>query len=739
MNTTELLAPAGSFASLKAALAAGADAVYTGGQLFGARAYAENLSGEELTEAIDLVHLAGKKLYLTVNTLLKEKELQESLYDYLLPVYRAGLDGVLVQDFGVLRFVRREFPDLPVHASTQMAVTGPAGAEFLESLGVSRLVAARELSLKELAYIRGRTSMELEAFVHGALCYSYSGQCLMSSMIVGRSGNRGRCAQPCRLPYEVWEKEKRLNGKNTAYPLNTKDMCTVELLPDILRAGVMSLKIEGRMKKPEYTAGVVEIYRKYLDEYLGRREYYDRYPDRYQVAEKDKKRLFQLFNRDGFNQSYFLARNGREMMALKNVKLTEKRQTEKPEPEKNAEVSEEKIPAEGILELIPGHAARFAVTAGGYSAVAEGAEVQPAKNRPLTEERARIQMEKTGNSSFFFKKLEIRMGGDVFVPVQVLNELRREGLAAAREKMLSGWRRTPPGNRGQISLPQPVQRQEAGKSGELRVLTERPEQLDSLARLSGISGYYLPITLFRPGQWREEFRKTAEKLTSAGKKVYLALPYILRKDGKSEFAEKLEGLEEEGISGILVRNLESFGILRKMNLQRLAILDAGMYTFNSQSLQFWRENGIQGDTAPWELNRRELRERDNRFSELILYGRTPMMLSSQCLKKNLDRCTGRGDLLTLRDRKGMRFPVQCVCSCCCNIIYNSLPTSLESEWEEIRSLGFRSYRLNFTVESGREAAETAERFLAVLGGEKPAEPLGNGREYTKGHFRRGVE
>ena len=198
-------------------------------------------------------------------------------------------------------------------------------------------------------------------------------------------------------------------------------------------------------------------------------------------------------------------------------------------------------------------------------------------------------------------------------------------------------------------------------------------------------------------------------------------------------------MEEEGISGILVRNLESFGILRKMNLQRLAILDAGMYTFNSQSLQFWRENGIQGDTAPWELNRRELRERDNRFSELILYGRTPMMLSSQCLKKNLDRCTGRGDLLTLRDRKGMRFPVQCVCSCCCNIIYNSLPTSLESEWEEIRSLGFRSYRLNFTVESGREAAETAERFLAVLGGEKPAEPLGNGREYTKGHFRRGVE
>ena len=245
MRQAELLAPAGSFEALRAALGAGADAVYTGGSLFGARAYADNLDEKRLLEAIDEVHLAGKKLYLTVNTLLKENELEQKLYRYLLPYYRAGLDGVLVQDFGVLSFIRKEFPDLPVHASTQMAVTGPAGARFLEQQGVRRLVAARELSLAELKEIHETTGMELEAFVHGALCYCYSGQCLMSSLIGGRSGNRGRCAQPCRLPYEVWENGRRLNGKDTAYPLNTKDMCTVELIPQILGAGVFSLKIEG--------------------------------------------------------------------------------------------------------------------------------------------------------------------------------------------------------------------------------------------------------------------------------------------------------------------------------------------------------------------------------------------------------------------------------------------------------------------------------------------------------------
>ena len=264
-NKVELLAPAGSYEAFEAALGAGADAVYLGGPDFGARAYAKNFTQEEVIRAIRTAHLHGRKLYLTVNTLLKNRELQEKLYASLKPAYEEGLDAVIVQDMGVLRFIRRVFPDLPIHASTQMAVTGPEGMKFLESLGVTRVVPARELSLEELNIMHSESSIEIETFIHGALCYSISGQCLMSSILGGRSGNRGRCAQPCRLPYQIKEKQSRFSGDRELCPLSLKDICTLDILPEILDAGVISLKIEGRMKQPEYTAAVTGIYRKYLD------------------------------------------------------------------------------------------------------------------------------------------------------------------------------------------------------------------------------------------------------------------------------------------------------------------------------------------------------------------------------------------------------------------------------------------------------------------------------------------
>lgn len=313
---TEVLAPAGSYESLVAAINAGADAVYLGGEKFGARAYADNFPTEVLFQAIDFAHLHKKKIYLTVNTLLKEDELREQLYPYLLPLYEAGLDAVIVQDLGVLSFIREVFPDLPVHASTQMAVTGPKGAKLLEEMGVARIVPARELSLKELQAIRIRTKLEIETFVHGALCYCYSGQCLFSSMIGGRSGNRGRCAQPCRMPYEVSGadrvsgKSKRMNGKQDSYALSPKDICTLSILPDIIEAGVDSLKIEGRMKKPEYTAIVTAMYRKYVDLYRkeGRKGYH--------VEEEDIRKLADIYNRGGFSEGYYKKRNGKELLSL---------------------------------------------------------------------------------------------------------------------------------------------------------------------------------------------------------------------------------------------------------------------------------------------------------------------------------------------------------------------------------------------------------------------------------------
>ena len=270
----ELLAPAGSYESMTAAFAAGADAVYIGGSRFGARAYADNLDQDRMCQAIDYAHLHGRRIYMTVNTLFKEQELKE-LYPYLLPFAVQGLDGVIVQDLGAMALIRECFPDLAVHASTQMTITGAYGARRLKELGAKRIVTARELSLEEIRFIHRQTGMEIECFIHGALCYCYSGQCLMSSLIGGRSGNRGRCAQPCRLPYEVKRRGKTVNPKDERLVLNLKDLCTLDQLPDILEAGVYSLKIEGRMKSPRYTAGVVSIYRKYLDAYgeRGRKGY----------------------------------------------------------------------------------------------------------------------------------------------------------------------------------------------------------------------------------------------------------------------------------------------------------------------------------------------------------------------------------------------------------------------------------------------------------------------------------
>ena len=308
----EVLAPAGSIESMKAAVAAGADAVYMGGSRFGARAYADNPDEDGLLKAIDYIHLHGRRLYLTVNTLFREEEM-EDLYSYLLPYYREGLDAAIVQDLGAMSFIRQQFPGLDIPASTQMTITGSYGAKLLKELGAVRVVTARELSLEEIRKIHDQVDVEIESVVHGALGYCYSGQCLMSSLIGGRSGNRGRCAQPCRLPYEAreWGGRVPVNSQQERYLLSLKDLCTLDLIPEMVRAGVYSMKIEGRMKSPRYTAGVVRIYRKYADRYL---EYGSK---GYQVDPEDKRELADLFDRGGFTKGYYKQHNGKDMIAVK--------------------------------------------------------------------------------------------------------------------------------------------------------------------------------------------------------------------------------------------------------------------------------------------------------------------------------------------------------------------------------------------------------------------------------------
>ena len=437
----ELLAPAGSVETMYAAFAAGADAVYIGGSRFGARAYADNAESESLLDAIDYAHLHGKKLYLTVNTLLKEQEMDE-LYEYLLPFYRQGLDAVIVQDFGVFRRVREWFPDLAIHASTQMIMSGELSAEKLKELGATRIVTPRELSLDEIRSIHKSCDLEIESFVHGALCYCYSGQCLFSSIAGGRSGNRGRCAQPCRMAYSVEQNGKVILPQQKGYILSPKDLCTIEILPKLIEAGVYSLKIEGRMKKPEYTAGVVSIYRKYLDRYLAN----PKAP--YRVSEADKKHLLGLFNRKGFTDGYYTRHNGTSMITYTapDFRAGEDVFLEKIRTDYIGTKLKENI--KGTVKIYQGKPAILSVTAAaecedGHVSMLQEKEitvsagmVQEAKSRPLTKEAIQKQMEQLGDTDFSWESLIIEADEASFCPVGVLNELRRAGVQSIKDELL---------------------------------------------------------------------------------------------------------------------------------------------------------------------------------------------------------------------------------------------------------------------------------------------------------------
>jgi len=730
----ELLAPAGSYEAVEAAFKAGADAVYLGGQKFGARAYAENLDQDQMMQAIDNTHLHGKKLYLTVNTLLKNKEMERELYDYLLPYYEAGLDAVIVQDLGVLSFIKTHFPDIHIHASTQMTITGPESARLLKEAGASRVVTARELSLEEIRKIYQETHMEIESFVHGALCYCYSGQCLMSSLFGGRSGNRGRCAQPCRLPYKVYRDGKQLNDARTGYPLSPKDMCTVGILPQILEAGVHSLKIEGRMKKPEYTAGVVAIYRKYLDRYLEG----EKNPV---VSKEDYQILLDIYNRDGFHESYYKQRNGREMMALRNEKKSiSGEEKKKARNEKLFEEirdkylsgkKQEKI--KGTLSLFPDCPAILEIEYGSMQVTAQGEMVQEAASRPLEEDRIRRQMMKTGETEFVFESLDIFMGERIFLPVQQLNELRRQGLELLKKAILQPFKR-----QAVSALGEDIPEEDEGKLSGMSASVVSFQQLKAVMDVSGINRVYVDCGMFPVDSFYDSVLKVIKDGEKRKKECYLMLPHMVRDRELKGRKESFNRLVENGLSGFVVRNMESYGVLKQMGLEKKAILDFNLYTMNDESQKFWKKQGILWNTIPLELNSKELRFRDNRNSEIMVYGYIPLMISVQCLQKNLERCNRQCAVLTVKDRYQKEFHAVCNCEFCYNTIYNSLPLSLLGDANQVRSLETGGYRLSFTLENEEETRRIAREFAEVYceGKESKQKFLG---ETTKGHFSRGVE
>lgn len=775
----ELLAPAGSLEALRAAVNAGADAVYIGGRAFGARAYADNPDESELIEGIEYCHLRGRKVYLTVNTLLKERELRQELLPFLTPLYRHGIDALIVQDLGVVRFLHGQFPDLKLHASTQMSVTTPEGAALLARHGISRVVPARELSLQEVQAIIA-SGMEVETFIHGAICYCYSGRCLLSSMLGGRSGNRGRCAQPCRLPYTVEAAGKRIEG----YPLSMKDMCTLDILPDLLEAGIVSLKIEGRMKQPQYAAGVTSVYRKYLDLYARKGR------DGYHVEKADRQTLLELFDRGGFSKGYYYRKNGPDMIAMERPPKESAQDAQK-KAESNRCFLQENIQVKinGDLIIFPDKPVILELwcagekRGGSYSVRAVGEVPAMARTTATTEDEVSRQMRKTGNTPFIFEQLEIHLADGLFLPVRMLNELRREALRMLQERILleRGARVSEALSAEDQGLPKKA----AISVTDARLLPFRPaamnllvttcEQLDAVlnwlerareesAQKEGKADsgevfhtVYLDSMLLCTARLADRIASKIERLHQWGLSCYFAAPPLLREKGRARLETPAVRSLLAKMDGFLLSSVDELEYFKRLYPDACFAAEDCLYSLNGEARALLREEGVSRFTFPAELNGRELKTLESADSELIIYGYQALMQSAQCVRKNTMGCIwepetetkeepSAGSVVFLRDRKKIRFPVLTRCPFCTNTIYNSIPLRLGSCGEEIRKLHPAFLRLSFTIETGKETTRILNeyvresvfsergRYSRKQGVQAPLDTEG-----TRGHFKRGVE
>lgn len=699
----ELLAPAGNLEIFKGVIESGADAVYVGGSMFGARAYANNFTEEELLEAIDFAHLRGVKVYLTVNTLIKNSEFSK-LYDYLLVYYKRGLDAVIVQDIGVVKAIHEYFPSMEIHTSTQMTVTGADGVRFLSQFGVTRVVMAREVSLADMKRIHEETGMELEAFVHGALCYSYSGQCLFSSILGGRSGNRGRCAQPCRLPYTV-------EGKKDEYILSLKDMCGIKALDKLHDAGVYSLKIEGRMKQLEYACGVVKYYRSYID-------------SKKPVSDADYDRIKALGNRCGFTDRYYFDHNGSDMVTY--VKPNFVSNAAEPSPEKR------KLSIEGELVLREGEPGSLTVKRGDVTYKASIEPVSAALKAPLDKKAAIDRINKTGDTDFEFSHIKAQIGENVFVPNGALNKLRRDAISGLCDKLLKKYYRDDARYTDMsrlTALPEHVVKSDAAHDEAINDYTTicscmTRAQLDTLIGYECFDVFYLDFDMYDRNTLIQQFADDVKCLTKRNKKVYLMLPTIFRADSSDYFVTIAKELDKVSFEGFVVKNYEELYLTENLFTGKKVILDHNMYTFNDVSKSAFFEHGVSGDTVPLELNSKEIMHRNNIGSQMIVYGYYPLMTTANCVHKNTKGCDKKQKLIYLKDRYNKSFAVCNNCKECYNTIYNSLPTMLTKNISKLKEAGIRSFRYSFTI-------ETPKQIKAVMD-DKVA-------EYTNGHYKRGVE
>lgn len=722
----ELLAPAGSPDAFYGAVAAGADAVYLAGNRFGARAYADNFTEEELTEAIRYAHLFGVKVYLTVNTLFKNKEM-EQLADYIRPYYEEGLDGVIVQDLGVLAYLKEHFPILERHISTQMTVTSLEGARFLVDNGASRVVPARELTMEELK-ILCEDGIEVESFIHGSMCYCYSGQCLFSSLIGGRSGNRGRCAQPCRLPYGY-------KGSSEEYFFSLKDMCTLNYLPQIIDSGIASLKIEGRMKNPAYAAGVTAVYRKYIDLYYAN-------PSNYSVAKSDLDLLHRLYIRTEIQEGYYRKKRGADMITLRSPGYSKTDDILMEELQKKYVQNRKRLPVDVTVEMRVGYPIRITastVSAGvDYTVTEVGECVMEAIKAPLNKEDVCKRIEKSGDTFFAIHVSNAIIDDNVFLPVGAINEIRRRTLGILYHKILQTQKEYQFKYKkifdGKTETWHAMKVFGNSFYDKLRVFIDTKEQFEEILQNNLVKNIVLPLRLLQDVSVNEAI-STAKNLS-----FYLRLPAICRKESFEQITQSLESLVDlDKIKGFYVNQVDSMAFIRKKYADKEVCGDVNLYGMNDLAV---REllNTLSSYTISLELNAEELKHMDLSFGELLLYGRYPLMNTANCIFLTHGEChIKNGAAFTMiTDRKGSQLPVRGYCdeAVCYNTVYNSVPTSLHKQVKLIEQMDIGGYQIRFVEENKKKVREILSLYHEVyVNGKEIPDPF----QYTNGHFKRKVE
>ncbi len=690
----ELLAPAGSMEAVAAAVQNGADAVYLGYGDFNARRNAKNFSEEEFAAAVSYCHVRGARVYLTLNTLLTDRELPRAA-EFAARASAIGADAVLVQDMGVVRMLRQAAPDLPVHASTQMTIHNLDGVRMAADLGMSRVVLSRELSRAQIAYICERAPIEIEVFAHGALCMCYSGQCFLSSVIGGRSGNRGLCAQPCRLRYGWMDKAD-------AYPLSLKDLSLAGHLRELRKMGVACVKLEGRMKRPEYVAVVTGIYSRAIKE------------DREPTAE-ELEQLRAAFSRQGFTQGYYLGEKGPDMFG---VREEEKEPRELFAAARNTYQSGEaqRVPVTFYAMIRPGEPARVGVEdPQGRVVTVEGQVPEAARTRPLTAEAVETQLSRTGGTPYRCVKVRALVEEGLSLPLAALNALRRESL-----DKLTRLREQPPRRRqGEY---RPGARYENRREPPVLTLSVRTaEQVTRELLDLGPAMVYLPL---------EELAAHPEKAQApAGTGIGVILPRIVWDSELEQVEAQLARARELGVTDALIGNLGLLPAARRLGFTLRG--DFGLEVYNSQAVKEYKRLGLASLTLSFELKFPQIRDISKSLdTELITYGRLPLMVMENCIIKNRTGQCGCQNTNILTDRKGARFPVVKAPGCR-NELLNSQKLFLADKAADYRRLGLWAQRLLFTTENPRECVQVAQRYLAQSGWSP--------NEYTRGLYYRDVE